>query len=88
MQRLENCFGQFSANARHRCELIDSCIPNALQAAEMHQQGFSPLWADAFDRIKLRPLARFTASCAVPKNSETVRFITDFLDQMKRRMLG
>ena len=52
MQGTKNLFGKQAANPRNTGKFLDSSLVNALQAAEMVQQGAPPAWPDTRNLFK------------------------------------
>ena len=49
MKSRKNAFGEFPADAWNGRELVNPCIPDALQAAEMRYQSLATLGSDSCD---------------------------------------
>jgi len=61
MQRRVNCFGQFPADTRNCGQLVNPGIGDALQAAEMSNQGLAPLGSDTGDLVQSGSPSRLAA---------------------------
>jgi hypothetical protein len=86
MQRRVNFLGQFPADSRNCCQLVNPGIGDSLQAAKTGNQCLAPLGSDAADLFQARTARSLATPRAMPGNGKAVCLVTDFLNQMQGGM--
>ena len=79
MQMVVNPLGKGSADALYPGQITDAGLQDALQAAELTQQGATALWSKARNGLETGSAAGLRATLPVPCNRKAVRFITNLL---------
>jgi hypothetical protein len=74
---------QVFRDTRYPAQIVDGGVSHAIETAEVRQQTAAALGADANDIFECRTTAGFGAAGAMTDNREAVRFIANFLNEMK-----
>ncbi len=82
MQGIVDSLRDFATDAVDGCHILNASSYQAMQATEMPQQAASSFSADARDVFERRALTRLATALAMTGNCESMRFITNLLDQV------
>ena len=82
MQSAEYFFSQQAADTGDAGKLLNPGLAHALQAAKVIQQGASAPGANSWYAFQFGPGCRLLPLTAMPGDGETMRFITNLLDQV------
>jgi hypothetical protein len=84
MESVINSPRQFDADAVHLGKILNAGLRQLLQTAELSEQRLPTLGADTGDVVESGNRAGLGPALAMAGDGETMRFITDLLDQMQR----
>jgi hypothetical protein len=85
MQGVVNLFRQQSADALNAGEILDAGLVHSVEPSEFTEQQTPSLWSKARHVLENGSPAAFPAPLPVAGYGETMRFVTDLLNQPKRR---